>query len=102
MITEDNIKAACTGNDTSQCEVLSYKEAGGFAGSALFGGYGGSAGSAIATGIALFLGVSTGGVAIVAIGFIGAGVGAYAGSKDGDAFGESVGETIYELKKAYF
>ena len=102
IIAVDNIKQACTGNDTSQCEVVSYKEAGGLTGSALFGGYGGSAGSAIATGIALFLGVSTGGVAIVAIGFIGAGVGAYGGSKIGDSAGEAFGEMVYQKKVEYF
>jgi hypothetical protein len=102
VIAVDNIKEACTGDDTSQCEVVSYKETGGFLGSAVLGGYGGITGAAIATGIAIFLGVATGGVAILAIGFLGAGMGAYAGSKGGDAFGESVGEKIYELKKEYF
>ncbi|AWX98588.1 hypothetical protein A8139_00235 [Marinomonas primoryensis] len=102
VIAVDNIKEACTGDDTSQCEVVSYKETGGFLGSAVLGGYGGSAGAAIASGIAIFLGVTTGGVAILAIGFIGAGVGAYGASKGGDAFGEFAGETIYTLKKRFF
>ncbi|MEP7730099.1 hypothetical protein [Marinomonas primoryensis] len=33
VIAVDNIKEACTGDDTSQCEVISYKESGGFIGS---------------------------------------------------------------------
>ncbi|WP_275426937.1 type VI secretion system Vgr family protein [Marinomonas primoryensis] len=99
VIAVDNIKEACTGDDTSQCEVVSYKEVGGFAGSLSLGVYGGNAGAVIATGIAVFLGVATGGVAIIAIGFLGAGMGAYAGSKGGDALGESFGEGIYKFKK---
>jgi hypothetical protein len=79
--------------------VVSYKEVGGFAGSVSLGVYGGNAGAVIATGIAVFLGVATGGVAIIAIGFLGAGMGAYAGSKGGDALGESFGEGIYKFKK---
>ncbi|AWY02073.1 hypothetical protein A8139_20620 [Marinomonas primoryensis] len=102
VIAADNIKEACTGDDTSQCEVVSYKETGGFLGSAVLGGYGGSAGAAIASGIAIFLGVTTGGVAILAIGFIGAGVGAYGASKGGDAFGEFVGEKSMKSKKRTF
>ncbi|PYF80360.1 Rhs element Vgr protein, partial [Marinomonas alcarazii] len=101
IIAVDNIKQACTGDDTSQCEVVSYKEAGGFAGSVGGGFYGGNVGAVIATGIAVFLGVATGGVAIVAIGFVGAGAGAYAGSKGGDALGESFGENIYQIKKRF-
>ena len=57
--------------------------------------------AAAAIGLAVCLGVATGGVAIVAIGFVGAGLGAYGGSKGEDAFGESVGEKLYELKKEY-
>ncbi|AWX99955.1 hypothetical protein A8139_08060 [Marinomonas primoryensis] len=33
VIAADNIKEACTGDDTNQCEAISYKEVGGFAGS---------------------------------------------------------------------
>ncbi|AWX99953.1 hypothetical protein A8139_08050 [Marinomonas primoryensis] len=102
VIAADNIKEACTGDDTCQCEIVSYKETGGLLGSALLGGYGGSAGAAIATGIAIFLGVTTGGVAIIAIGFIGAGIGAYAGSKAGDSGGEAFGEMVYQKKVEYF
>jgi hypothetical protein len=58
VIAVDNIKEACTGDDTSQCEVISYKESGGFIGSLGLGVYGGNTGAAIATSIALFLGGS--------------------------------------------
>ena len=100
IIAVDNIKQACTGDDTSQCEVVSYKESGGFLGS-IGGGMAGGKFGAAAVGLAVFLGVATGGVAIVAIGFLGAGVGAYVGSKGGDAFGEMAGETFYYYKKKY-
>ena len=102
LIAADNIKTACTGEDTSQCEVVSYKEAGGFAGSIGGGIAGGKLGAVAAVSLAVFLGVATGGVAIVAIGFLGAGVGAYRGSKSGDAFGEMTGEAIYQFKKDNF
>lgn len=102
LIAADNIKEACIGDDTSQCEVVSYKETGGFAGSLGGGMAGGKIGSAAAVGLAVFLGVATGGVAIVAIGFLGAGIGAYGGSKGGDAFGEFIGESIYQYKKGNF
>jgi hypothetical protein len=101
IIAVDNIKEACTGNDTSQFEVVSYKETGGFAGSVGGGMAGGKIGAVTAVSLAVFLGVATGGVAIIAIGFIGAGVGAYGGSKGGDAFGEGFGETVYRFKKRY-
>lgn len=106
IIAADNIKEACTGDDTSQCERISYKEVGGFSGSSVFGLIGADVGAAVATGvatgIAVFLGVTIGGVAIIAIGFIGAGVGAYGGSKGGDVIGEGFAESIYEFKKEYF
>ncbi|WP_112134696.1 type VI secretion system Vgr family protein [Marinomonas primoryensis] len=106
LIAADNIKEACTGDDISQCEVVSYKEVGGLTGSATLGAIGAKVGSAVATGvatgIAVFLGVTIGGVAIIAIGFIGAGVGAYGASQGGGAFGEFIGESIYQYKKGGF
>lgn len=102
IIAVDNIKTACTGEDTSQCEVMSYKEAGGFAGSVGFCAIGADIGAAAAVGLAVFLGVATGGVAIVTIGFLGAGAGAYVGSKAGDSGGEAFGEVVYQKKMEYF
>ncbi|WP_162690099.1 hypothetical protein [Marinomonas primoryensis] len=85
---------------------MSYKEVGGLTGSATLGAIGAKVGSAVATGvatgIAVFLGVTIGGVAIIAIGFIGAGVGAYGASQGGGAFGEFIGESIYQYKKGGF
>jgi hypothetical protein len=102
LIAADNIKEACIGDDTNQCEVVSYKETGGFAGSVGFGAIGADIGAAAAVGLAVFLGVATGGVAIVAIGFLGAGAGAYVGSKAGDSGGEAFGEMVYQKKMEYF
>ena len=58
--------------------------------------------AAAAIGLAVCLGVATAGVAIVAIGFVAAGAGAYAGSKIGDSGGEAFGEMVYQKKVEYF
>ena len=102
IIAVNNIKNACTGEDTTQCEMVSYKEAGGFAGSVGFGAIGADIGAAAAVGLAIFLGVATGGVAIVAIGFLGAGVGAGFGSYGGSKGGGAFGEMVYQKKVEYF
>lgn len=94
------IHDACTGGSVEMCRQVSYKQAGGFSGSASFGALGGYVGAKVAVGIAggiaLALGVTVGAPVLLVVGLVGAGVGAYYGGSEGSDFGERAGTVIYE------
>ncbi len=101
-ISASNITHACVGEDTSQCERVSYKETVGLTGAVIGAAGGGSigakVGAAVGGGIVLLLGIASGGVVIAIATVVGAGTGAYVGSSEGKEFGQDVGNIIYEYK----
>ncbi|MCW8155622.1 LysM domain-containing protein [Stutzerimonas stutzeri] len=94
------INDACSLEDNGSCQQVSFKQIGGFVGSASVGGLGGfltgQAATAIVGGIALALGVTVGAPVLLVVGLAGAGLGAYYGGSEGGELGEMLGEIIYE------
>lgn len=96
----NRIHDACSLEDSGSCKQVSFKQIGGFVGSASVGGIGGfltaQAATAIVGGIALALGVTVGAPVLLVVGLAGAGLGAYYGGSEGGELGEMLGEVIYE------
>lgn len=96
----NRIHDACSFEDSGSCKQVSFKQIGGFVGSASVGGIGGfltaQAATAIVGGIALALGVTVGAPVLLVVGLAGAGLGAYYGGSEGGELGEMLGEVIYE------
>ncbi|MGA4319641.1 LysM peptidoglycan-binding domain-containing protein [Ectopseudomonas hydrolytica] len=99
----NRIHDACTIGNTETCRQVSYKQTGGFVGSAAGGALGGLIGANVATGIvggiALAFGVTVGAPVLLVIGLVGAGVGAYYGGSGGGDVGEQAGTVIYEWSR---
>lgn len=99
----NRIHDACTIGNTETCRQVSYKQTGGFVGSAAGGALGGLIGANIATGIAggiaLAFGVTVGAPVLLVVGLVGAGVGAYYGGSGGGNAGEQAGTVIYEWSR---
>ncbi|WCN07577.1 hypothetical protein [Marinomonas mediterranea] len=102
LVARDKIREACTGEDVSQCEAVSFHEVGGLAGSTTGGVIGGKAGSVAAVGavegIAILLGVTVGGAVLAVAAVAGVGIGAYLGSKELGNLGKRLGDSIYSFK----
>jgi hypothetical protein len=96
----NRIHDACSLEDSGSCRHVSFKQIGGFVGSASVGGLGGfltaQAAKAIVGGIALAFGVTVGAPVLLIVGLAGAGLGAYCGGGEGSKLGEILGEVIYE------
>nr|WP_059390472.1 LysM domain-containing protein [Pseudomonas toyotomiensis] len=99
----NRINDACTIGNTETCRQVSYKQTGGFVGSAAGGALGGLIGANVATGIvggiALAFGVTVGAPVLLVVGLVGAGVGAYYGGSGGGDVGEQAGTVIYEWSR---
>lgn len=99
----NRIHDACAIGNTETCRQVSYKQTGGFVGSATGGALGGLIGANVATGIvggiALAFGVTVGAPVLLVVGLVGAGVGAYYGGSGGGDVGEQAGTVIYEWSK---